>query len=66
MIIALEHIVQPSLESWQELKPCDVMDILGWIIDFEELLSDLGVNLEASSKFSWCLHPSHMRTRRFL
>jgi hypothetical protein len=66
MIIALEHIVQPSLESWQELKPCDVMDFLGWIIDFEELLSDLSVNLEASSKFSWCLHPSHTRTRRFL
>jgi len=62
MIIALEHMVQPNLENWQQLKPCNVIDLLGWIIDLEELLTDLGVNLEESSKFSRCLLTSHTRS----
>jgi hypothetical protein len=56
IIIAVEHLVQPMLENWQELKPRIVMEILGWIMDFEELLSDFSIELDSSAMFSrYCL-----------
>lgn len=54
IIIAVEHLVQPILDSWQDVKPRIVMDVLGWIMDFEELLSDFCIEIEASAKFSRC------------
>lgn len=44
--------MQPILDSWQDVKPRVVMDVLGWIMDFEELLSDFCIEIEASAKFS--------------
>jgi hypothetical protein len=52
IIIALEHLVQPMLENWQELKPRTVMEVLGWIMDFEEILSDFSIQIDASAMFS--------------
>jgi hypothetical protein len=52
IIIAVEHLVQPILDSWQDVKPRIVMDVLGWIMDFEELLSDFCIDIEAGAKFS--------------
>jgi hypothetical protein len=53
IIIAVDqNLVQGMLENWQELKPRIVMDLLGWIIDFEELLSDFSIYIDESTKFS--------------
>ena len=56
IIIAVDQIlVQSMLEKWQELRPRIVMDLLGWIMDFEELLSDFSIHLDESAKFSRCV-----------
>ncbi len=52
IIIAVEHLVQPMLDNWQELKPRIVIEILGWIMDFEELLSDFSIQMDPSAMFS--------------
>jgi hypothetical protein len=52
IIIALEPLVQPVLENWQLLKPRVLMGFLGWIMDFEELMSDFSIVIEEVSKFS--------------
>jgi hypothetical protein len=52
IFIAVEHLVQPLLERWHELKPRVVMEALGWIMDFEELLSDFSIQMDPSVLFS--------------
>ena len=56
IIIAVDqNLLQSMLENWQELRPRIVMDLLGWIMDFEELLSDFSIQIDESVKFSRCV-----------
>jgi hypothetical protein len=52
IVVVDQNLLQGMLENWQELRPRIVMNVLGWIMDFEELLSDFSIYFDKSLMFS--------------